>query len=75
MCWLEWPWSNWSWTRRPWLAHFRGVQVVTERVRFRAFVPVGLIVILGVGLVPSRVEWLAVAIVGPEHSWLCVWWF
>ena len=41
----------------------------------RAFVPVGSMVILGVGLVLGWVKWLAVAVVGPVCSWLCVWWF
>ena len=75
MCWLEWPWSNRSWTKRPWLARFRGAQVVTKWVGSRAFVPVGPMVILGVGLVLGWVEWLAAAVVGPVCSWLCVWWF
>ena len=75
MCWLEWPWSNRSWTKRPWLARFQGAQVVTKWVGSRAFVPVGPMVILGVGLVLGWVEWLAAAVVGPVCSWLCVWWF
>ena len=73
--WPKRPWSNRSWTKRPWLARFRGAQVVTKWVGSCAFVPVGPMVILGVGLILGWVEWFAAAVVGLVCSWLCVWWF